>query len=356
MNALTAYTKRMGLALLAAAILCCTLSSCNNTIYDDEGDCSVHYLLRFCYDRNLKWADAFAHEVVSVHLYAFGEDGTLVWHKSDSGGALAAEDYAMRLDLPAGNYRLLAWCGLDSDEGNNVSFSVPEARVGITRIGELQCSLNRLRDAAGAYSKERLRPLFHGMIDVNLPAADNDGGKFVFTMPLTKDTNHIRVILQHLSGEDVDTGKFTFFIEDENGLLAHDNALLPDENITYRPWKTQSSEAGFDGGDNTSAVTTVKGAVADLTVGRMTEEHRRKMMLTIANDRGETVAHIPVIDYALMAKDYYEEEYGHTMDNQEFLDREDNYVLTFFLDEQDRWIDSYIHIHSWRVVLQDAKI
>ena len=44
------------------------------------------------------------------------------------------------------------------------------------------------------------------------------------------------------------------------------------------------------------------------------------------------------------------------MDDQEFLDREDDYVMTFFLDENHKWISSQILIHSWRVVLNNVDI
>ena len=131
--------------------------------------------------------------------------------------------------------------------------------------------------------------------------------------------------------------------------------MLKDENITYRPWKMQNGEAGL-GKDEPRAIIHVKGAIADLTVGRMMEAHREKMFLTITDREGKTVARVPVIDHALLAKDYYEEEYNRTMDDQEFLDREDDYVMTFFLDENNKWISSYILIHSWRVVLSNVEI
>ena len=44
------------------------------------------------------------------------------------------------------------------------------------------------------------------------------------------------------------------------------------------------------------------------------------------------------------------------MTDQEFLDREDDYVMTFFLDEDNQWINSYILIHSWRVVPSNIEI
>lgn len=78
------------------------LTSCDSMVYDYEGDCSVTYRLKFRYDMNLKWADAFANEVKSVNVYAFDEKGVLVWQKAERGAALASADYAMTLDLPAG--------------------------------------------------------------------------------------------------------------------------------------------------------------------------------------------------------------------------------------------------------------
>ena len=192
------------------------------------------------------------------------------------------------------------------------------------------------------------------MLDVSLPVSD-DGGSYEYTMSLTKNTNHIRVILQHLSGEDVNKDDFTFRIDDENGLMAHDNELMADENINYRPWDIQNVEAGISKeGDH--AVSNVKGLVADFTVGRLIETHRDKLILTITTADGRTVARIPVTDYALMGKQYYENEYRYPMDEREFLDRMDECVMTLFLDENQRWVSSVIQILSWRVVLSNVNI
>ena len=174
-------------------------------------------------------------------------------------------------------------------------------------------------------------------------------------MLLTKNTNHIRVILQHLSGEDVNEADFIFRIDDENGLMAHDNELMADENINYRPWDIQSVEAGI-GKDDTGVISNVKGLVADFTVGRLIETHHENMILTITTREGKTVARIPVIDYALMGKEYYEKEYNYPMDKREFLDRLDECVMTLFLDENHTWVSSVIQILSWRVVLSNVEV
>lgn len=349
-----AMIRNWAAKVCVASVCLLALPSCESWLYEEEGDCSVTYRLKFRYDKNLKWADAFANEVSSVHVYAFDPSGVLVWQREEQIDPATAENYSMLLDLPAGDYNLLAWCGLQNDGERAESFSVPEARVGETRIEQLQCTLNRQRDEAGAYSEARLYRLFHGTLDVSLPVND-DGGSYEYTMPLTKNTNHIRVILQHLSGEDVNMADFIFRIDDENGLMAHDNELLADENIDYRPWDIQEVEAGI-GNDGPPVISNVKGVVADFTVGRLIETHREKMMLTITTREGKTVARIPVIDYALMGKAYYEEEYRYPMDEREFLDRLDECVMTLFLDEDHNWVSGVIQILSWRVVLSNVDI
>jgi hypothetical protein len=40
------------------------------------------------------------------------------------------------------------------------------------------------------------------------------------------------------------------------------------------------------------------------------------------------------------------------MSNQEYLDRQDEYTMTFFLDEGE-WVSSVIYINSWRVVINN---
>ena len=44
------------------------------------------------------------------------------------------------------------------------------------------------------------------------------------------------------------------------------------------------------------------------------------------------------------------------MSDQEYLDRQDEYNLTFFLDEHGLWTTSVIIINSWSVVLNDTEL
>ena len=344
--------------LMAFVISAVMFTACDNPIFDEEGDCSVVYKVRFRYDRNLKWADAFANEVKSVRLSAFDQEGTLVWQNSERGDALAADGYAMTLDLRPGKYHLIAWCGLDNDGSRPETFSQRTLSVGENGPEKLATTLIADRQPGfPGVSDARLWPLFHGEMDIEiLSDEETEPGTHIETMYLTKDTNHIRVILQHLSADDLDANDFSFEIEADNGSLDHHNGIIPEDRILYRTWDTQSGQAGV-GKDETRAIVMVNGVIADLTVNRMMADRKDDMILSIFDKKqGKKIATIPVIDYAMLAKTYYEEEYGHKMTDQEFLDREDEYTLTLFLDEDHKWDSTQILIHSWRIVINNVDI
>lgn len=345
------HIKNIGTIAYVVLVALFLFTSCDNVIYEYEGDCDVTYRLKFRYDMNMKFADAFSHEVKSVKLYVFSPDGKLVWQTQESGEKLAQEDYSILLPLEPGNYHLTAWCGLDNGE----SFTVPVIGEGDS-YEHIHCKLNRTYDQQQhALSTDDLHPLFHGELEVELPKVDDDGGDFVFTMPLIKDTNIFRVVLQNLSGEHLDPNDFTFRIEDNNGWMASDNTLIEDEPITYHAWSTYSGEAGVDVATG-KAITDVRVAVAELTVSRLVQrdwskENKPVLVIRRSND-DELVARIPIIDYALLIKG----NYNRAMDDQEYLDRQDEYNMTFFLDNNHRWLSTMIIINSWRVVLNPTDL
>ena len=156
-------------------------------------------------------------------------------------------------------------------------------------------------------------------------------------------------MLQHLSSEAVNSDKFEFNITDENGLMNYDNNLLEDETLTYYAWHKSDGVADLNPESGSRATTAVGVAMAELTVGRLVVENRP--ILTITNkETGKEVLSIPLIDYLVLVKG----NYNKNMSNQEYLDRQDEYSMTFFLDENDNWASSAIYINSWRVVLQNV--
>ena len=339
------YIRKTIGKLLAVIAWTPILYACDGLIYDGEGDCSVNYRVKFCYDYNMKFADAFAHEVNVVTLYLLDADGRVVWQRTEQGEALAADGYVMTVDVEPGEYDLLVWCGT-TDKG---SFSIPETTVG----KELTCTLGRQRDIGNqAFVTEDLDRLFYGWLPKQ--TFGKTEGTYTYTVPLVKNTNNVRVVLQHLSGEAVDKDKFVFTITDTNGSMDWDNTLLPDELVTFYAWHTDAGEVGMDTRSEAVRSTSraaFSAAIAELTVPRLVKGQETR--LTVSNkETGKTVLSIPLIDYALLVKGFYNRD----MDDQEYLDRQDVYDMVFFLGESDRWLDAYIYINSWKVVLQNSEL
>lgn len=331
--------KRLFVKLLATVLVCGMAVSCDGLIYEGEGDCAVTYRVKFRYDMNMKYADAFRHEVTRVTLYVLGGDGSIVWSKTESGDALAAEDYSMVVDVPAGRYDLLAWC----DAGDNGSFTVADAKE---KTG-LRCSLKAKHSEDGtAYVDTDLDRLYYGYLsDADFTA---DEGESVATVSLMKDTNHFSVVLQHISGDPIDKSKFDISISADNSRMDWNNSLMESDPVSYKAWSVESGSADIE---KTKSDASLNVLVAELTTGRMVVG--RQPRLVIRNrESGLTVLSVPLVDFALLVKG----KYNAAMDDQEFLDRQDDYNMIFFLDDQDRWIKTFIYINSWKIVLQDAEL
>ena len=251
-------------------------------------------LRRFCTrsgvgydDMHLHYSDAFAHEVESVTLYAFDESGKFVQQFTDSGEALQQEGYALPFELPAGTYQFVAWCGVENELQ---SHDVPTLTPGVSTVEELTCTINREYDENRQATVEEIAPVFHAFVPhCTLP---DEPGTHDIDIPLTKDTKTVRIVLQHLSGEPIDVNRFSFQITDENGLMAHDNSLLDDELLHYQPYYTASGTADMNS-DGSRATTAISTALAELTVGRLVKDKDTRTILTVHNDKGETVLSIP---------------------------------------------------------------
>ena len=320
-----------------------SLASCN-VLTEEYQDCALY--VRFKYDMNMNFADAFQNAVNSVTLYAF-KDGVLAYQRTEEGELLKQNGYRMRIDeIPyreKHKYDYITWAG----EPDNESFTIPVLTVGKSTKEDLFCQLNR---AGNGVVSTDLEDLFHGMTngqDYSRSASSAAGDEVV--IPLTKNTNNIRIVLQHLSGKPVDVNKLNFTITDKNGLMNYDNMLLGEDVITYKAWHKAQGSAGI-GEQQEGVITEVNLALADLTVARLMADE--EPILVVTNDEEEMVIHIPLVDYALLYKRLRYED----MPDQEFLDRQDEYNMTFFLDENYRWINQFIYINSWKVVLQESEL
>lgn len=324
-------------------LLAGSFTSCN-VLTEEEQDCALY--VRFKYDMNMNFADAFQNAVNSVTLYAF-KDGVLAYQRTEEGELLKQNGYRMRIDeIPyreKHKYDYISWAG----EPDNESFTIPVLTVGKSTKEDLFCQLNR---AGNGVVSDDLEDLFHGMANgQDYGRSASSAAEDEVLIPLTKNTNNIRIVLQHLNGKPVDVNKLNFTITDKNGLMNYDNMLLGEDVITYKAWHKAQGSAGI-GEQQEGVITEVNLALADLTVARLMADE--EPILVVTNDEEEMVIRIPLVDYALLYKRLRYED----MPDQEFLDRQDEYNMTFFLDENYRWINQFIYINSWKVVLQESEL
>ena len=327
--------------MLAMAIAL-PVTSCY-TVWDND-DCGTEYRVKFKYDYNMLFTDAFSTQVPSVTLYAFDADGRLVFQQSEEGEALAADDYYMTLDVDPGEYRLVAWAGL-KDEDN--SYDVLELIEGQHTLTDLQCRINRYTHTAHGEQVDSvgvLAPLWHGVVPAQTVTRANTYRTATVTVPLVKNTHTLRIILQQMAEEPIDANDFEFSVTDQNGLMLHDNSLSEEDGtLTYLAYhQTQGSTDMEGSADRLNVV------VAELNTGRLMADADTRLIIRNRHT-GSIVLSIPLIQYLELCRTVA----NYDMPLQEYLDREDSYAMTFFLDSNNAWINTQVIINDWIVRFND---
>lgn len=346
-------------ALLPALCAVGLLSSCDSAIYDDEGDCTVHYRVAFTYDMNMKFADAFPNEVKSVTLYVYDPQGRLVTSKTESGARLASPDYYMDIDVPPGNYDLLVWAEGESPMTVHTAFEVEPASTAtaMSAMGAvlpLQGTSGAVGPETGLYVDRDITPLFHG-IRRGVEFPDTYGNVVIGPISLTKDTNVMQILLQQTDGTPLSQDDFSFYISADNSRLDYLNEVVPADALGYRPWALTMTSASFDEPDTGASTamapsravqTEANGILAELTTGRLMAGSSPRLVVR-RNTDGEDIIRINLIQYLLMVKG----EYNRRMDNQEYLDRKDAFTMMFFVDGDRNWyMAGGVYVNGWRIV------
>lgn len=334
-------TLKTAVALLSSLSVL-MLSGCGLIHDPDSEGCDPVYRVGFLYDRNMKFADAFPVEVEEVTLHVIDGDGQVVWSGTDKGAQLAEKDYMMNVPVKPGTYTLVAWCSSAAPE----TF---EAGYDGTLTGLKVDFGTELREDGTEHIVRKLDRLYHGCeTEVEFP--DTEGGEYHYTVPLTKDTNHFVITLQQLSGEPIDKDLVEFEITDDNAHLASDNSPVKGRPLTYHQWHSATVEADLS--TRVEANSKFAGVVAELTTSRLMTDSNASLRV-YRSDNGTTIASIRLIDALLLVMGL---DNSRRLTPQQYLDYKDEYNLTFFLDENHRWLDGLLQIESWRVVYGDQAV
>lgn len=325
------------LSMLILLLVCpwMMFTSCEY-IHEDLMPCERGVSLRFVYDYNMEYANAFPSKVHCLTLYIYDGEGNYVGTRVEKTDVLKDENYRMKIDLEPGDYSMVAYGGVACDDRSFTVIDEPTDAADKLTALSVQMSHNELT------SDKLLHDFFYGKLDVTVEE-NNYKDETVYMM---KNTNNIRIILQQMNGMPVSDKDFTFrIVNDDNTLFAHDNSLIENGAVTYMPWAQGQRTVGY-GEEGTGKVTV---AYAEFSTSRLTVGNHPRLVIA-NNETGEDVLNIPLNDYLLLLKsDRYAD-----MTDQEYLDRENEWSMIFFLDKNHLWVDAQIIINDWVVRLNNV--
>lgn len=355
-------------ALLLAVSFLTGMTSCS-AVYDDLEECPRGVIMRFVFDYNLEFANSFPSQVDCLTVYVFDSEGKLVERRVETSSVLKDEDWRMTLDLPAGNYHAVAYGGMECELS---SFAHTQPAHKIERLEDLEVLINeRHIGDADNLPTAPLHDHFYGAVDFTVTENTPDYDKVKVEM--MRNTNHLRLVLQHIDGSPVDYNDFKFEVIDDNIRFNHNNDVVPHSTVTYRPWSSGNAYAGVAGytGEEDTDVTTksdegmpVQVAYAEMSMSRLMYnsayswvradgETRKGPRLRITNvNDGHIVADLPLNNYLLLMKS----DYFKNMESQEYLDRAYRHNLVFFLDSNNQlWVSLHIIVGDWTVRIDNAE-
>ena len=343
--------------ILLLTVLAGAMASCDSILDFEEGDCSIEYRIKFKYDYNIDKVDAFAQEVERVAVYAFDDNGNFVYQKTEEGERLADGSYSMSVDMEPGDYHLVTWAGLD-----NGSFAIP-LMTADSKIEDLTVLLRnrevqtRADGEEGKYVvKEKLSDLWHG--EVTRQSFTRSGRQSIVTVPLVKNTNTIRVVIAQVNTNPdkpvtraIDKDRFSYALYDNNGKMNYDNTLMEDNLLTYTPYITENSEIKTRALTGNDTEAEYPAAVAEISVARLLETQKPQLKIVDQETGKDLLGNGSLIGYLSLLKPEQLK-----MPLQEYLDREDNYGMIFFVDENLTLIKSVIQINDWIVQINDFEL
>ena len=323
------------LARICGIICISTMASVltGGCIREDFAECKDTYDLRLVFDRNMLYTDAFASQVRSVDVKVFDSStGREVYSCADSGAALEAADYRVALPIPPGTYDILCWAGMA--EGDSFGHALPAADM----LQQHSVTLN----TENGVSSRRLNNLYHGLSRGVTFVSGNSLGhdqNQTATVYLTKNTNRVCVMLHNLDGTELDESGFTFSITSGNALMNYDNTLDPAGRVTYRPWHVTPILLETE----TKSESVQSALAAEFSMARLVPDGNSRLDVYRTAD-GERIISVPLERNLLL----YKGEYHSMMSDAEYLDRQDDYTITFILDRNNNWDRAaMIYINNW---------
>ncbi|MDE6444112.1 MAG: FimB/Mfa2 family fimbrial subunit [Muribaculaceae bacterium] len=275
------------------------------------------------YLNNPNKVDAFLDQVHCARVYLYDSDGNF------KGQYDVTNTNVISVDLPAGNYHAVSLCGVGCQQAD---FLVNHPDNTNHHYTSLEAYLAGSR--ADNQTANNLHPFFHGVGDFTI--LEKDYQHIVCEIGLTKNTNTIRVELEHTDGSAVNPGGFDCYVTADNAATDYENNLIPSgTKFTYKPY----TAGNVNGNPNK--------IFAEISTGRLTKNLDATLhVYSKVTQETTTFKIIPAANVS------YENEVAAGMNNiswQQYLDFRDFWTFTIKVAPDGKVIGQEFNINDWSV-------
>lgn len=361
-----------------SAIALTTMSSCIKEDMDDCPPAISKVALQFDYTYNVKQADAFAAEVKNINVYAFDENGKFFDSYIESREKFETGHTMEITGLKDGKYTFVCLARdrqvMSRAEDDEMEFSFASLTPGVSTIDDLTERMGKDNGEEIKNDKE-FAALYTAKTQVDFQRLNqngNEGTVVTSTLSLMKCTKTYRIVLLPYENDQVDfkPENFDVRIEGSAAWLDHNGEKVKNEGITYLPYNMER-RANYDGAHTEVNEEPVDQAlIYDLSSSRMFERQSDRRSVRDGDKSKYDDKRIIITD--LRDKDNPIELFNHSLPwflalcgekvnqnwgDQEYLDREDHYVLMFYVsDKRDYNMITKVNVNGWNVNIKDTEL
>lgn len=361
-----------------SAIALTTMSSCIKEDMDYCPPAISKVALQFDYTYNVKQADAFAAEVKNINVYAFDENGKFFDSYIESREKFETGHTMEITGLKDGKYTFVCLARdrqvMSRAEDDEMEFSFASLTPGVSTIDDLTVRMGKDNGEEIKNDKE-FAALYTAKTQVDfqrLNQKGNEGTVVTSTLSLMKCTKTYRIVLLPYENDQADfkPENFDVRIEGSAAWLDHKGEKVKNEKITYLPYNMER-RANYDGAHTEVNEEPVDQAlIYDLSSSRMFERQNDRRVVRDGDKNNYDDKRIIITD--LRDKDHPIELFNHSLpwflalcgekvnqnwDDQEYLDREDHYVLMFYVsDKRDYNMITKVNVNGWNVNIKDTEL
>ncbi len=361
-----------------SAIALTTMSSCIKEDMDDCPPAISKVALQFDYTYNVKQADAFAAEVKNINVYAFDENGKFFDSYIESREKFETGHTMEITGLKDGKYTFVCLARdrqvMSRAEDDEMEFSFASLTPGVSTIDDLTERMGKDNGEEIKNDKE-FAALYTAKTQVDFQRLNqngNEGTVVTSTLSLMKCTKTYRIVLLPYENDQADfkPENFDVRIEGSSAWIDHKGEKVKNERITYLPYNMER-RANYDGAHTEVNEEPVDQAlIYDLSSSRMFERQNDRRVVRDGDKNNYDDKRIIITD--LRDKDNPVELFNHSLpwflalcgekvnqnwDDQEYLDREDHYVLMFYVsDKRDYNMITKVNVNGWNVNIKDTEL